>query len=349
MGIAVTTYPDYPGLVGHIKGGKAGKTVMLRADIDALPMEDHSGEPFASTNGLMHSCGHDCHMAMLLGGAKILCDIQDELEGDVKLLFQAAEESCYGAKYYVDNGTLEGVDAIFGMHIWASLNAPLINVEAGGRMASCDNFKIEVFGSSSHGSAPHLGSDALVAASAILLNLQTFASRVNDPLNTLAVSVGTIHAGQRFNIIADNAVMEGTVRTYSRTFRPEIEAGLRKIIDNTAAAHGCTAVLTYDSYLGPVVNEDPQLNRIARNAALSLYGEEGVVDMPKLMGSEDFALFMEKIPGFYAYIGLINPEIGAIYTNHSDQFKVDESALERGSALYAQFAFDFLKDEGGDV
>jgi len=345
MGIEVQTFPDYTGLVGYIKGGKEGKTVMLRADIDGLPMEEHTGLPFASTNGNMHACGHDAHIAMLLGAAKILVEMKDELEGDVKLLFQAAEESCYGSRYYVEKGLLDGVDAVFGMHIWGTLDAPYMNLETGGRMASCDNFKITVSGQASHGSAPHLGKDAIVAAAAIISNIQTFVSRVNNPLNPLVVTIGTIKGGQRFNIIADSVEMEGTVRTYSRELRNTIEERLRKIIEDTASALGCKAELKYDYYLGPVINEHENLNRIAREAAIKLYGEECLVSMPKLMGSEDFALFMEKVPGFFGFIGALNKEKGIIYSNHNDKFTVDEDVLHRGSALYAQFACDFLADK----
>lgn len=345
MGIPVTTFPDYNGLVGHIKGGKPGKTVMLRADIDALPVEEHTDEPFKSTNGKMHACGHDCHMAMLLGAAKILLEVRDELEGDVELLFQSAEESCYGARYYVEHGVLDGVDAIFGMHIWGTLQSPLINVEGGGRMASCDNFKITVKGTSAHGSAPHLGHDAVVAAASVIMNLQTFVSRVNDPLNTLVVSVGTVKGGQRFNIIANEVVMEGTVRTYSRELRATIDKQLEKIIRCTAEALGCEAELEYERFPGPVINDHPEINEIVRAAAVKLYGEEGLTTMPKLTGSEDFAMLMEKVPGFYGFIGCINKDIGAVYSNHSDKFKVDESVLHRGAALYAQFAADFLAAE----
>lgn len=344
MGIEVATFPDYNGLVGLIKGGKPGKTVMLRADIDALPVEEHTGLPFASTNGNMHACGHDAHIAMLLGAAKILADIKDELEGDVKLLFQAAEESCYGAKYYVDNGVLDDVDAVFGMHIWGTLEAPLMNLESGGRMASCDNFKITVTGRSAHGSAPHLGKDAIVAASSIVMNLQTFESRVNNPLNPLVVSIGTIKGGQRFNIIADKVELEGTIRTYSRELRSTIESDLREIVENTAKALGCKAQLEYWYYPGPVVNEHEDINRIACDAAVKLYGRECLTSMPRLMGSEDFAYLMEKVPGFYGFIGCINKEKGIVYSNHSDKFTVDESVLHRGSALYAQFAYDYLKE-----
>lgn len=344
MGIEVTTFPDYTGLVGLIKGGKPGKTVMLRADIDALPVEEHTGLDFASTNGNMHACGHDAHISMLLGAAKILVDMKDELEGDVKLLFQAAEESCYGAKYYVENGVLDDSDAIFGMHIWGTLDAPLMNLESGGRMASCDNFKITVTGTSSHGSAPHLGKDAIVAAASIIMNLQTFESRSNNPLNPLVVSIGTINGGQRFNIIANKVEMEGTIRTYSRELRETIEASLREIIENTAKALGCKAELDYSYYLGPVINDHEDINKIVRQAAVKLYGEESLTQMPKLMGSEDFSMLMDKVPGFYGFIGAINKEEGIIYSNHNDKFTVDESVLHRGSALYAQFAYDFLKE-----
>lgn len=344
MGIEVQTFPDYNGLVGTIRGSKPGKTVMLRADIDALPVEEKTELPFAATNGNMHACGHDAHMSMLLGAAKILVDIKDELEGEVKLLFQAAEESCYGAQYYADNGVMDNIDAVFGMHIWGGLDAPLINFESGGRMASVDNFKIIVKGLSSHGSAPHLGKDAVFAASSIVMNLQSFVSRMNNPLNPLVISVGTIKGGQRFNIIANHVEMEGTIRTYSRELRTTLEGSLRDIIENTAKAVGCEAELEYYRYAGPIINEHENINEVARNAAIKLFGEENLVSMPKLMGSEDFSYLMEKAPGFYGFIGGINKEKGIIYSNHNDKFDIDEEALHRGAAVYAQFAYDFLKE-----
>lgn len=344
MGIEVTTFPDYNGLTGIIKGGKPGKTIILRADIDGLPIEEHTDESFKSTNGNMHACGHDTHIAMLLGAVKILLEKREELCGNVKLLFQAAEESCYGSRYYVANNVLDGCDAIFGVHIWGLLDAHKINVEGGGRMASCDNFKIKIKGTSAHGSAPHLGNDAIVAAASVVMNLQTFVSRVNDPMNMLVISIGTVHGGQRFNIIADSVEMEGTVRSFSRELRKTIEKDLKKIIYNTAEALGCKAELEYGYYLDPVINDNEDLNIIAHNAAVKLYGEECLVNMPKLTGSEDFANFMEKIPGFFGFIGCRNPEIGASYSNHSDKFKVDESALHMGAALHAQFAYDYLEE-----
>lgn len=223
-----------------------------------------------------------------------------------------------------------------------------MSLEPGGRMASCDNFKITVKGLSAHGSAPHLGHDAVVAAASIVMNLQTFVSRVNDPLNTLVVSIGTVHGGQRFNIIASEAVMEGTVRTYSRELRKTIDKQLEKIVKNTAEALGCEAELQYDRFPGPIINDHDDLNRIARNAAVKLYGEEVLTTMPRLTGSEDFAYFMERVPGFYGFIGALNPGRGIVYSNHSDKFTVDEEALHRGAALYAQFAKDFTDERTAD-
>jgi amidohydrolase len=349
MGIETRRFEGKTGVIGFIRGGKAGRTVALRADIDALPIEEHADVPFVSENkGVMHACGHDCHIAMLLGAARILLDLKKELSGTVMLLFQAAEETCHGAEYYVKEGILEGVSAIFGIHIWGTLDAPMINVEAGGRMASCDNFKITVRGKACHGSAPHLGIDAIAASSSIIMNLQTFVSRKNNPLNPLVISVGTIHGGNAFNIIADKVEMEGTVRTFSRELRKDIESTMRGIIENTAHALGAEAELEYWQFPGPVINDHEELNRIARGAAVKLFGEEGLAPLEKMTGSEDFAYYMEKIPGIFAFIGARNPAIGASFSNHSDKFKVDECALHRGAALHAQFAYDYLREHEGE-
>lgn len=345
MGIETERFMAKTGVTGMIYGGKPGNTVVLRADIDALPIEEHVDVPFASSNvGIMHACGHDCHIAMLLGAAKILKEKSEELHGNVKLLFQAAEETSHGAEYYVNQGVLDGVDAIFGMHIWGTLEAPKISVEPGDRMASCDNFKIVVKGKACHGSAPDLGNDAIIAAASIIMNLQTFVSRKNSPLNPLVISIGTIHGGNLFNIIADRVEMEGTVRTFSREIREKIESTMRNIIEETAKALDTKASLEYWYYPGPVINENEDLNIIAENAAEKLYGKEGLAHLEKMTGSEDFTYYMEKVPGIYAYIGNKNPEIGAVYPNHSDKFFVDESVLHRGAALYAQFAYDYLEE-----
>ena len=352
MGLEVHRFEGRPGCTAMIYGGKAvpgAKTVALRADIDALPVEEKTGLPFASENpGVMHACGHDNHMAMLLGAAKILCEVKDELEGNVKLLFQAAEETCFGAEYYVQQGVLDGVDAIYGQHIWAGLEAPYLNVQPGVRMASCDNFTITVEGSSTHGSTPHLGTDAIVAAASIIMNIQTYVSRNNDPLNPLVVTVGKIDGGQRFNILANKVVMEGTCRTFSRKTLETIDKDLERIAANTAAAFGASASLEYQHLTTPVINDHEDLNRIARNAVIKLYGEEGLGHLPTMMGSEDFAFFMEEVPGVFGFIGSRDPEQGYIYTNHHEKYSVPEEVLQRGAAMHAQFALDFLAEKAGE-
>ena len=344
MGLEVHRFDGRPGCTAMIYVGKAApgaKTVALRADIDALPVEEKTGLPFTSQNpGVMHACGHDNHMAMLLGAARILCDLKDELAGNVKLLFQAAEETCFGAEYYVQQGVLDGVDAIYGQHIWAGLEAPYLNVQPGVRMASCDNFTITVEGSSTHGSTPHLGTDAIVAAASIIMNIQTIVSRNNDPLNALVVTIGEIHGGQRFNILANKVVMEGTCRTHSREMRGKIEPLLRRVCEDTAAAFGARAELKYDAFPSPVINDHDDLNQIAHDAAVKLYGEEGIKEMPRVMGSEDFAYFMEVVPGIFGFLGSRDAEHQA--SNHNDCYDVPEEVLKRGAAMHAQFAADYL-------
>lgn len=348
MGITPHYYQDYNGLWAMIKGKKAGagaKTVALRADIDALPVEEHTGLSFSSKNpNMMHACGHDCHIAMLLGGIKMIKEKEDELPGNVKIIFQAAEESCYGAKYYVEHGFLDDVDAIYGAHIWGDFDAPYMSFESGPRMASCDNFQITVEGVSAHGSAPHQGTDAILTAAHIITELQAIVSRMNDPLNPLVCTIGEIHGGQRFNIIANRVVMEGTTRTHSPKMRGKVEELLRRIVEHTAASFGASASLNFEYYPAPVINNHEDLNRIANAAAVKLYGEDCLKSLPKMMGSEDFAYFMEKVPGIFGFIGSRNESLGCTAKNHNDCYTVDESVLKRGAAMYAQFAFDYLEE-----
>lgn len=344
MGMEVCLFSDYYGVIGTIHGDKPGKTVMLRADIDALPIEEKSGVEFASNNkGVMHACGHDCHSSMLLGAARMLAGNRKELCGTVKILFQSAEESCHGANYYIEKGYLDDVDALLGIHVWASMKAGAINIEDGYRMAFCDNFKITVEGSSVHGSTPHLGKDAIVAASSIIMNLQTFVSRENDPLNPMVVTVGTVKAGKQFNIIADRVEMEGTIRTYGSEMREKVQKELGRIVCHTAEALGCKADFVNTPIEPPVVNNNIEINEIARDAAKVLYGKNILRPMPKVMGSEDMSILMQKVPGVMCFIGYYNEACGSVYPLHSDSFCVDEGILPKGAALYAQFAHDYLQ------
>ena len=345
LGIPVTRFDDYNGCIAHIKGAKPGKTVLLRADIDALPTVENSGVEYASENkGVMHACGHDCHTAMLLGAAKLLKQAEGEISGNVELLFQSAEEAFTGSHYYLDKGYLKGVDVAYGMHVWPGIPEGQIDAADGRRMASCDNFVLTVHGVSSHGSTPHLGKDAVVAASSIIMNLQTLVSRFNDPGNPLVITVGTIKAGTQFNIITDTAVMEGTIRTFDQKIRKTIEPAMRKLVTETAEALGCTAELEYQWLEEPVVNKDHALAETARRAAAKIVGEQGVVFTPSGMGSEDFGYIMESIPSVFAFLGVGNEEYGATWSLHSDKFRVSDTALPIGAAQYAQFAYDYLEN-----
>lgn len=345
MGIEVSTFKDgLTGCIGTIKGAKEGKTLLLRADIDALSVHEKTNLEFASrVDGKMHACGHDCHAAMLLGVAKILSEMKDKFSGNIKLFFQAAEEIGLGAKLSIEQGVMDNVDACYGVHVTPRFESPKINMQYGERMAATDVFKLTVEGTSSHGSSPHLGHDAIVASAAIITALQTIVSRINNPLKPAVVTIGTIKGGQRFNIIANEVIMEGNVRTFDEIFRKEIETHIREIAESVAKAHSCTAKLEYRYGTGVVLNKDKNLVDIAQNAVKKLYGEDSLVEMEKITGGEDFSLLMEKAPGIFGYIGTRNPKVpGSEKINHHECFTVDEDALIRGTAVAAQFALDYL-------
>lgn len=345
MGIEVSTFKDgLTGCIGTIKGAKEGKTLLLRADIDALSVHEQTNLEFASrVDGKMHACGHDCHAAMLLGVAKILSEMKDKFSGNIKLFFQAAEEIGLGAKLSIEQGVMDNVDACYGVHVTPRFESPKINMQYGERMAATDVFKLTVEGTSSHGSSPHLGHDAIVASAAIITALQTIVSRINNPLKPAVVTIGTIKGGQRFNIIANEVIMEGNIRTFDEIFRKEIETHIREIAESVAKAHSCTAKLEYRYGTGVVLNKDKNLVDIAQNAVKKLYGEDSLVEMEKITGGEDFSLLMEKAPGIFGYIGTRNPRVpGSEKINHHECFTVDEDALIRGTAVAAQFALDYL-------
>lgn len=343
MGITeITELRDCFGMTAMLRGGRPGRTVALRADIDALPVREASGLPFASTNGCMHACGHDSHIAMLLGAARILQDVRAELAGNVKLIFQPAEEIAAGAGWMLREHALKGVDALYGAHIWGTLDAPLVDVSPGNRMACSHRFTIRVEGRSAHGSAPHLGLDPIMVACTIATSLQQCVSRMNDPLNPLVLTIASIHGGSCWNVIPGEAVMEGTVRTFLKG--DQVEHQMRRIVTSTAEAFGTAAQLEYEYKTPPVINEDPQLNRIARGAAVKLYGEEAVGCLPPLMSSEDFSILGTQVPSAFAFVGGRNREKGIVYTNHHEAYTVDEDVLQRGAAVMAQFAADYLAE-----
>ena len=343
MGIPVKTYDDITGLVATIEGGFPGKTVMLRADIDALPITETQGKPYCSLNpGVMHACGHDAHTAMLLGAAKVLWQLREQLHGNVKLIFQMGEEIARFSEEYVKRGALEGVDAIFGMHIWANLPAGKANFAPGERMACSDRYTIRVKGKLSHGSAPHLGNDAIVAASAIVMALQTIASRQKDPLNALVVTTGMMNGGTKQNILADDVELVGTVRAFNREFRNSMPERIEKIAKATAEAYGCTAECTYYFGPSPLINENDDLTAIAQGAAKKMLGDDCLAFLEKMTGAEDFSVYTEHIPAVFGFLGFRNEEKCLLGPHHHPDFDVDEDVLASGAGIYAQFAADYL-------
>lgn len=344
LGIPTRRFEGRTGVLGTLKGqaGAGGKTLLLRADIDALPIQENTGLPFASENaGVMHACGHDTHTAMLLGAARVLRGLADQFAGEVRFLFQPAEELSSGADYCIDQQVLSGVDAAFGVHIWGDFDAPYLSIQDGSRMASCDNFTLTVRGVAAHGSAPQQGVDAVVAAAAIIMQLQTVVSRMSDPRVPLVVTIGRIQGGQRFNIIADTVEMVGTVRTHDKALRKQVEGLIRRVCEHTAAAYGATAELAYEYLAAPVIN-DPALAGLARAAATRLFGEGVLRDIPPQMSSEDYAAYLERVPGVFCFLGGRNEALGYGAPNHNERFAIDEAVLVRGAALYAQFALDYL-------
>ena len=343
MGVEVQEFEGITGCVGTIKGDKPGNTVMLRADIDALPITENPGKSYCSLNpGVMHACGHDCHTSMLLGAAKILSAHRDEIHGTVKLIFQMAEEIGRKSEEYVKRGALEGVDAIFGMHIWSAVPAGKVNFESGERMACSDRFTIKIHGKSSHGSAPHEGKDAIIAGAAAIQALQTIPSRINNPFNALVVTVGIFNGGTKENIIADQAELTGTVRAFNREFRNSMPEVIKSVVEPVVKGYGCSAEVDYYFGPSPLINDHEDLVQIARGAASKEMGEDALIPLKKMTGAEDFSVYMETVPGVFGYLGCRNEEKGIIAAHHHPAFDVDEDVLYHGTGIYVQFALDYL-------
>lgn len=353
LGIEILDLGLPTGVVGILKGtAPGGPTVALRGDIDALPILEQNDVAHKSRqDGIMHACGHDIHTSVVLGAARMLSARKDELEGNVLFIFQPAEEINEGARLIIEKGLFERVeiDRVIGLH-----NSPLvpwgkIAIKEGGLMASVDTLRFTVRGSGGHGGVPDLTRDPITGAGAIIMNLQSIVSRNISPIDSAVISLGTIQGGTANNVIPDAVKVTGTVRSFRPEVRQKLSERIHEVIRSTASAYGLETDIEYIFHL-PAVNNPPELTESARLAVTESLGEEYVFDPIPSTGGEDFALFMEKVPGFFFWLGVRNEEKGITNFWHSPQFDADDRSILVGSTAMANMAIRAINElKGGET
>ena len=334
------------GVVGTLRGkGGGGPTLLLRADMDALPILEECTHDFVSTTrGAMHACGHDAHVAIGLAVAERLAAARAEWSGTVKYVFQPAEEGGGGGLRMVNEGVLEGVDAALGLHIWSMLPSGTIAVVPGPLMASAATFQIMVRGRGGHGAIPNETVDAVLVGSQIVVALQSIVARNISPLEPAVVSVAAFHAGEAFNVIADSAVLIGTVRTFDQGVCDEIPIHMERIIAGVCDAYGASYEFTFEQNVPATVN-DPEMAELVRRVAVDTVGQERVRTDPSVrtMGAEDFAEFLVRVPGCYFFVGAYNEAINATHPHHSPRFDICEDALPVAVDVLERAAREYLE------
>ncbi|MFF5993973.1 M20 family metallopeptidase [Lysinibacillus sp. KU-BSD001] len=343
LGLEVREHVGERGVVATLRGGKPGKTVALRADFDALAIQELNDIPYKSKNeGVMHACGHDGHTATLLVLAKCLVEMKEEIAGNIVFIHQHAEEIAPGgAKAMIEDGCLEGVDVIFGTHLWAPTPLGHILVRDGAIMAAADRFEITIQGKGGHGAEPHHSVDAIVLGAQFVTQLQTIVSRRIDPLQSAVISVGHFEAINPFNVIADTAKIQGTVRTFEESVREQIVEEIEALLKSTC--DGASASYTYQYYRGypPVVNHQKETDFVA-TIARNIPAVENVITCPPFMIGEDFAYYMQHVPGTFFFTGAKNPTWETAYPHHHAKFNFDERAMLIAAKVLGQATMDFL-------
>lgn len=343
-GAAVRTNVGGYGVEGTIHGSLPGPVVALRADMDALPIQDEKSCEYASTvPGVMHACGHDGHTAALLAVAKLLADHRESLAGTVKLLFQPAEElSPGGAAPMIADGALDGVDAVYGVHLWTPFPSGSVYSAPGAIMAAADEFTIRITGRGGHGGLPHETVDSIVVGAHLVVNMQSIVSRSIDPTQPCVVSVGKFIAGNGFNVIAESCYINGTVRSFDVGVRDRIVERLRQICAQTGEMFGADILLDYKPGYPPVVNDEAETERFFRVAG-GLFGADKTHRSPLIMAGEDFAYYLNRVPGCFMFVGAGNKEAGITAPHHHPKFDIDESSMLQAAVLLASMALDYLE------
>ncbi len=328
FGLEVKTNIGGHGLIGILEGNQAGKTIALRADFDALPIPDEKEVPYKSQNpGVMHACGHDGHTAALLGTAEALSHFRQQLKGKVIFIFQPAEElPPGGAKFMIEDGVLDGVDYVFGAHLDSQTPLGKITVGEGYQMAAVDKFEIHIQGKGGHGARPHEAIDSIVIGSDIISSLQKIVSRGVNPLQSAVVTIGVFQSGTAFNVIADKAKIEGTVRTFDGEVRKKVEKQIYSIVEGITTAFGATFIIDYLNGYPALYNHQEETETV-RALLAEQFSEENIVDMQPSMGAEDFSYYLLEKPGTYFRVGSQNEDEATHYPHHHPKFDIDERAL----------------------
>lgn len=341
LGLEVSVGVSLSSVVADLDTGRPGPTVLLRADMDALPLNEDNGDEFASrVEGAMHACGHDTHVAMLVGAARLLSEYRSEMSGKIRFMFQPGEEGFHGARHMIEEGVLDGVDRAFAMHVFTNLPAGVVATRPGPIMGSGDSFRIEVDGKGGHASAPHRCIDPIPAAAAIVTGLHTMVGRVMDPTMSGLVTVARLNSGTTSNVIPPNAFMEGTIRTLDAETRSNLVAGVERVASGIASGYGCTATTAITPGY-PVTSNDVGYAQKVEQVSKNVLGDRMFVEMPRpIMGTEDFSYVLQRVPGAMAFLGVcpegVDPNEAA--PNHSNLMQVNEKSLTHGVALYAAMA-----------
>lgn len=349
-----STISSQSGLIVTIRGeapdayddqGRPRHRIVLRSDIDALPILEQTGASYASKNeGVMHACGHDCHIAMMLGAIRLLNELRDQLRGEVRIIFQPAEEISIGSRRMIAAGALDGVETIYGTHIWSEVEAGTVSIESGPRMANTDWFRVDISGSSAHGAMPHKGVDAIVVGAAIIEALQVVVSRDVSPFDPVVLTIGEFHGGVARNVMAGTSYLTGTVRSFDPKVREFLRERMEFMVHHVARSYSAKADFEWQSGNSALIN-DKKCAKRAIKSAVKVLGEDALAKYEGTLSGEDFSEYLRVVPGVFVFVGGKNPEKGADHPQHSCYYEVDESVLVSGVKLAAQYAFDFLNED----